>query len=113
MPASTSARGARVVLPAPGGASATGFRSWRTAVTISGNNASIGNESTARPQFCTASDEKGAVMITVRRASERGHENYGWLDTHHTFSFGDYHDARQMGFRSLRVINEDFVEAGA
>src|SRR3954454_7140028 len=51
-------------------------------------------------------------MIQIRRAADRGHFDHGWLDTRHTFSFGDYHDGRHMGFRSLRVINEDRVQPG-
>jgi redox-sensitive bicupin YhaK (pirin superfamily) len=50
-------------------------------------------------------------MINIRRSDERGGGNYGWLDTKYTFSFNNYHDSRFMGFRNLRVINEDWVEA--
>jgi redox-sensitive bicupin YhaK (pirin superfamily) len=68
---------------------------------------------TTKPQ---GDDRRGGevsrAMTEIRRAGERGHTQWGWLDSRHTFSFGDYHDADHMGFGALRVLNDDRVQPG-
>jgi hypothetical protein len=52
-------------------------------------------------------------MITIRHSQDRGRFNFGWLDTRHSFSFGEYYDPQHMNFSALRVINEDVIQPGA
>lgn len=53
------------------------------------------------------------MMLTLRKREERGHVKLSWLDTYHSFSFGEYYNPRYMGFRALRVINDDRISPSA
>jgi quercetin 2,3-dioxygenase len=64
------------------------------------------------PSTESVADEPESRALLIREAADRGHTDIGWLKSFHSFSFGDYYDQRHMGFRSLRVINDDRIAAG-
>lgn len=65
----------------------------------------------ARP-FAANAEQEASAKLLIRKGAERGHTDLGWLESYHSFSFGEYYDQRHMNFRSLRVINDDRISAG-
>src|SRR5262249_6073516 len=109
---------ARPRAPRHAALSSRGKRSWRCATAgrdrsrLAGRGECAGTRRTRRERLEAGGTARGIAMMTLRPAAERGQTDWGWLDSRHTFSFGEYYDPRHVGFRSLRVINDDRVQPG-